>query len=549
MATLSENINQAINDFNNIKIAIENKGVEVPEGTPTSEYDNLIENISIDNIEFIKMIERAGVSVEIPQGTTKIGNYAFYTYLQLTSITIPNSITSIGNYAFYHCSGLTSLTIPNSVTSIGNHAFYGCIGLTGIIIPSSITIISNSMFQGCTGLTSIIIPNNITMIRSHAFGSCTGLTSLTISEGVTYIGDYAFQNCLKLTSLTIPSSVTGIGIGPFVECSKLENISVDSNNADYCSDDGNLYNKAKTSIIQYCAGKIEISFEIPNTVTSIMADAFWDSKNLTDIIIPNSVTNIGNYAFYGCTGLTDIIIPSSVVSMGTHVFYNCNSLQNIIIPNSVTSMGTNTFGQCLTLRSVTIGSGIINITGGNFYLCQNLQSVTILGVITGNVGTNAFYGCRNLSELILASGFNANNLNLSASTLYTTNMIVSWFNALADRTGQIAYTLTIGTENLAKLTAEQIAIATNKNWNLAHIYKTNDEFENDLKSAKKYLKILEKYKGKLTQADVILDFFEKDTEFSIILEKLSVYAFCKKDDNGKDNVNVKNYNIINDFYI
>lgn len=34
-------------------------------------------------------------------------------------------------------------------------------------------------------------------------------------------------------------------------------------------------------------------------------------------------------------------------------------------------------------------------------------------------------------------------------------------------TGQIAYTLTTDPTNFAKLTADQIAIATNKNWNLA----------------------------------------------------------------------------------
>jgi hypothetical protein len=39
--------------------------------------------------------------------------------------------------------------------------------------------------------------------------------------------------------------------------------------------------------------------------------------------------------------------------------------------------------------------------------------------------------------------------------------------ALADRTGQTAKTLTMGATNLAKLTDGQKAIATNKNWTLA----------------------------------------------------------------------------------
>lgn len=61
--------------------------------------------------------------VDLPEGLTSIGNYAFYNCSCLTSVTIPNSVTSIGNYAFSGCKGLTSITIPNSVTSIDNFAF------------------------------------------------------------------------------------------------------------------------------------------------------------------------------------------------------------------------------------------------------------------------------------------------------------------------------------------------------------------------------------------------------------------------------------------
>ena len=85
----------------------------------------------------------------------------------------------------------------------------------------------------------------------------------------------------------------------------------------------------------------------------------------------------------------------------------------------------------------------------------------------------------------------------------------------------------------------------NKTWNLTHLYKTNNDFENDLKIVEKYLKNIKKFKEKLNKIDVILDYFRLDTEMSIILDRLAVYAFCKKDDNGKDTTNVKNYDVIN----
>lgn len=80
---------------------------------------------------------------------------------------------------------------------------------------------------------------------------------------------------------------------------------------------------------------------------------------------------------------------------------------------------------------------------------------------------NPFQGCTKLKNVTLENGFNANGLNLSVSAQYTAATIVSWINALYDRTGLTTYTLIIGSTNLAKLTTAQKAIATNKNWTLA----------------------------------------------------------------------------------
>ena len=85
-------------------------------------------------------------------------------------------------------------------------------------------------------------------------------------------------------------------------------------------------------------------------------------------------------------------------------------------------------------------------------------------------------------------------------------------------------------------------------WDLSHLYKSNADFEKDLKMAEKLEKNIEKFKGKLTESDVILEFFKADADLSQVLEKLAVYAFCKKDDNGKDKQNTKNYEIINNFF-
>ena len=166
-------------------------------------------------------------------------------------------------------------------------------------------------------------------------------------------------------------------------------------------------------------------------------------RSITSIDIPQGVTNIGSQSFNQCRDLTSVTIPDSVTNIGSYAFCNCNSLVSVTIPDSVTSLQANTFINCNNLTTVIIPS-----------------SVTRVAITT-------FSGCSNLTNVILGDGFNANSLDLSVSTLYSVDTLVAILNALADRTGQTAYTLTLGSTNLAKLSNEQIAIATQRNWTLA----------------------------------------------------------------------------------
>ena len=208
------------------------------------------------------------------------------------------------------------------------------------------------------------------------------------------------------------------------------------------------------------------SVVIPDSTTRIGIYAFDNCRSLTSVTIPNSVTSIDNNAFQYCTSLTSITIPDSVTSIGTNAFNNCTSLTSITIPDSVTSIGTYAFSDCTSLTSVTIPDSVTHIGGYAFNKCTSLTSVTIPNSIK-SISTYAFSSCSSLENVTLGDDFNVNNLNLSSSNLYTRETILQWLNALADRTGQTAYKLTIGATNLKKLTEEDIAIATAKNWTLS----------------------------------------------------------------------------------
>ena len=301
----------------------------------------------------------------IESGVTSVGKCAFYNCTSLTSVTIPADVTSIGKSAFRYCRSLTGVTIPDSVTSIGEEAFSSCSSLTSIAIPRSVTSIGRDVFGGCTGLTSVAIPDSVTSIDGRAFQDCWSLTSLTIPNSVTSIESTAFQGCDGLTSITIPASVMNIGDGWAFNASNLTDIYVDSNNKNYVSVGGILFNLDKTKLVCYPQGRTAASYAIPNTVKLIDGGAFSNCDSLTSVAIPNSVTSIGWGAFSGCKSLTGVTIPGNVTSIENDAFSNCPSLTSVTLPGSVTSIGNEAFYNCTSLTSLTIENATCKIADYN----------------------------------------------------------------------------------------------------------------------------------------------------------------------------------------
>ena len=234
----------------------------------------------------------------------------------ITKYNIPEGVTKIENYAFYACDSLTYIIIPDSVTNIGTGAFYECIRLKSIAIPERVTCIKACTFECCTDLRIVEIPEGITEIGEYAFDSCTSLTSIHLPDSVKYIEYSAFSSCQSLTSVTIPDGVTCIEESVFENCKNL------------------------------------IYVEIPKSVKQIEGYAFCNCRSLISIHIPSSVSYISYMAFRNCVSLTDVNIEEGVEEISDEAFYNCTSLTNINIPNSITWIGDDAFsGGILNIAS------------------------------------------------------------------------------------------------------------------------------------------------------------------------------------------------------
>src|ERR1035437_9972953 len=322
-------------------------------------------------------------NMTIPNSVTTIGDDAFHWCVSLAFVTIGTNVTSIGAYAFYGCGSLTSVTIPSSVASIGVEAF-ACIP-NAVWLPASLTAInvdsnnpdyssvagvlfnksqttlvqcpaglagsytiSNRVinigdyaFSFCNSLTNVTIPSSVTNSGVNAFGECSSLTSVTIGTNVTSIAYAAFFDCNSLTSVMIPASVTSLAEFAFGPCASLTAIDVDTNNPAYCSVAGVLFNKSKTTLVQFPAG-LAGSYTIPNGVTNIGDAAFYDCASLTNITAPSSVTSIGESVFAYCLALTGLCLPGNAPSLGYDAF-NVTPVTIYYLPGTSGWVGT-TYG-------------------------------------------------------------------------------------------------------------------------------------------------------------------------------------------------------------
>jgi len=182
---------------------------------------------------------------------------------------------------------------------------------------------------------------------------------------------------------TIPAGVKTIGPGAFSGCTSLTGITVDTKNRAFSSIEGVLFNKKKKVLLAYPAGKQDKEYAIPSGVTTIGDEAFLNS-NLTIVTIPKSVTTIGNRAFQN-GNLTSVTIPNSVTSIGDNAFEN-NNLTSVTIPSSVTTLGEGVFdGNKTAKRAIIKGREDGNVLQGE----KSLILISINGKPPVRLGTDS----------------------------------------------------------------------------------------------------------------------------------------------------------------
>ena len=212
---------------------------------------------------------------------------------------------------------------------------------------------------------------------------------------ITKIPAQAFAKSKIKGSLTIPNSVTTIGAEAFAHCTELKG-SLTLSNSLKTIGNGAFYN----------CNSLNGSLTIPNTVTTIGIAAFGSCTGFNgSLTIPNSVTTIGSSAFSSCQGFKgDLTIPSSIKTIEAYTFSGCFGFNgNLTIPNTVTTIGNQAFWRCTGFKGdLTIPNSVTTIGESAFQHCTGFKGNLKLSNSVKTIGNSAFGRCTGFTgDLIL----------------------------------------------------------------------------------------------------------------------------------------------------
>ena len=141
---------------------------------------------------------------------------------------------------------------------------------------------------------------------------------------------------------------------------------------------------------------------------------------------------------------------------------DCNNLKIVNLPMVNTIQCTTVLRYAYSLNYLNIPqltTFIVNSCGENAYSLYNFKFYNMLSAFGV---ANLFKNASSIKYIELITNWNW-SLNVKDTDL-THECIIDMFNKLKDLTGENSLTLTIGANNLAKVTDEELQIPNSKNW-------------------------------------------------------------------------------------
>ena len=289
------------------------------------------------------------------------------------------------------------------------------------------------IYNGSTSITSTISLSDATMPRINS--NLPYLECVEFEDKVTYVQNLPGGNNFKKLVL---KNGDRLGASTAAE-NKISELVVYSMTTKYITSPSNTTSHcfSKWLALKY----IDFSNFTPSDNTLYVTSGSssttynWSVEELRGLdLLPLKTLELGHFA-----GVLNVSLPNTLENLTITSMIN---LRELILPENLTTFKMQ--GVWDSLQKLQFNDKLTSIT-----------------MPFGGTTTGLF-----LQEVIVPTDFNI-SISLKSCISLTHDCLVNMLNNLKDLTGDAAKTLTLGTTNLAKLTDEEKAIATNKNWTLS----------------------------------------------------------------------------------
>lgn len=313
------------------------------------------------------------VSYALPDGS---GNIYFDTETgtiiasdkDVKNVSIPAKIngvpvTAIAPYVFYDTNrAVTAVSIPKSVTEIGEGAFDSCLNMTSLRFASGSTLkrIGAKAFR-CNKVTTLTLPDGLESVGEDAFSCCESVTTLYIPDSVKSIGKWAFSSMSSLKKLTMPGEFDWIGIVDYGD--GLETAVLTGTYVVRTPQAKNVI--LADTVTEVRDGAFENGHRVENITLSRnlkrIGDRAFKNCHVRNITLPDGIEYIGEKAFESCRSLESINLPDSIQFIGKDAF-NTYTVLSLFELNDIPDTIAET--EFLLKPQKNIPSTLIRATGG-----------------------------------------------------------------------------------------------------------------------------------------------------------------------------------------
>lgn len=222
----------------------------------------------------------------------------------------------------------------------------------------------------------------------------------------------AFEGCESLRDISLPMEMERLPLPELRSCKSLEAIRVSPLHADFSSQDGILYDKNKTELVNCPIARTK-PVSVPDTVRKIAKSAFSGCEKIREINLPAQLETIGDYAFAHCKSLHSMALPDSLSYIGPHALTACRQLRVLHLSPNITEPPV--LQGCKSLRAITVSpenpslssrNGVLfSADGTELRRCpQGKIGTLMIPAETRAIAADALSGCGWLTDIRVAEG-------------------------------------------------------------------------------------------------------------------------------------------------